>query len=476
MPARRVRNNRGEPNLSQIVFRQGGAGDLQQQRYREFYQRSITSTRYVDENCLRDLGMLDTVQRLLDKLGLTKACTLNLPTYEALTLEFLSSYSYNTPPGAGMHLTGAANFRMFNTEYTVDQETLSEILQFTRGEDVNYRIPPEMDWTATSFAIWERIAGERPAGWDELLSTHIHNPCIRYFHRILANTIFGRTNNNRVNSKEMFFFHCAFARNCRINASSFLMAHIQSLVARDGTNVPFCIGGIVTSIALHLNLGDKLQNLPSLPAVFMDIDNCRAGHLIKVREEGGYNLMVRNRKVPSVILPNPAITRLTDRNNWLYDLDAPAPGANVQDIEGGAHIDEPDEMEQGPPEEDQQPPARQVASTSTRRRRRSDRAPATNDDILAAIMQRNELDAQRDERNQTQLTNMMNLMQQIQHELANQGEQVTGVITELNALTLRVGDLQDYIHQVGIPDHHVAQNGRGRARTPGRARGRGNEG
>ena len=107
------------------------------------------------------------------------------------------------------------------------------------------------------------------------------------------------------------------------------MAHIQNLVTRDGT-VPFCIGGIVTMIAVHLNLGGRILNLPSFPAVFLDINNCRAGRLIKVREAGGYYLMVRNNEVRSVIFPNPNTTNLSIAKNWLYDLNARKPCVNAQ--------------------------------------------------------------------------------------------------------------------------------------------------
>ena len=222
------------------------------------------------------------MQGLLNKAGLGFVSTMGLPTYEALTLEFLSSYFYITPTDADANLFGAATFRMFNQEYTVNQDALSDMFRFPRGDNVQYRIPPELDWNRTSYELWERISGEHNVAPEARYSSHIHNPNIRYLHRTLASTIFGRTNNNKVNTKELYALHCAFALNLRLNPSTFLMAHIQNLVTRDGT-VPFCIGGIVTVIAVHLNLGGRILNLPSLPAVFLDINNYRDGLLIKVR-------------------------------------------------------------------------------------------------------------------------------------------------------------------------------------------------
>ncbi|XP_058733047.1 uncharacterized protein LOC131604633 [Vicia villosa] len=134
------------------------------------------------------------------------------------------------------------------------------------------------------------------------------------------------------------------------------MSHIQALVSREG-NTPFCVGWLVTGIVRALNLNERLENLPSLPPLFMDINNCRAGRLIKVRQDGRYNLMVRNREVRSVILPNSEITRIDRRDNWIYDLDAPALSENLKDNQNDEdNVDEVEqEMDQGEPQPDETP-------------------------------------------------------------------------------------------------------------------------
>ena len=130
--------------------------------------------------------------------------------------------------------------------------------------------------------------------WDTLNATYIHNPAIRYFHRVLGHTVFGRVNNHKVNSKELFFLHCVFTP-IALNATPFLLANIQASCMR-GSQV-FYFGGIITSIALGLNLRDRLADLPALPAEFLDIDYCRSSHLIKARDEGKYHPVVRNKIV-----------------------------------------------------------------------------------------------------------------------------------------------------------------------------------
>lgn len=130
--------------------------------------------------------------------------------------------------------------------------------------------------------------------WDALNAMYIHNPTIRYFHRVLGHTIFGRVNSYKVNSKELFLLHCVFTP-VAFNATPFLLSNIQAACMRGNTT--FYFGGIITSITLGLNLGDRLTNLPALSAEFLNIDYCRSSHLIKVRDNGKYHSVVQNKIV-----------------------------------------------------------------------------------------------------------------------------------------------------------------------------------
>lgn len=209
------------------------------------------------------MGLLDGVKWLLRLSDLIFACTQNHPTYATMTLEFLSLYSYDTPTNKDMYLTGTIKFLMFNTEYALTQEQISDLLQFPRGGSltqvvtVHSRIPSEADWATAVFDQWRHIIGEETTSWDDLYASHIHNPIIRYFFKILYNSIFGRFNNKKLNSKELFFLHCVFAKDTKINASLFLLHHIESLSARG--NQPFLIRGLATMIAHCLNLGGNLR-------------------------------------------------------------------------------------------------------------------------------------------------------------------------------------------------------------------------
>jgi hypothetical protein len=116
----------------------------------------------------------------------------------------------------------------------------------------------------------------------------------------------------------------------------------------------------------------------------MDISYCRSSRLIKNRVGGGYYLMVNNQEVPSVVLPNIALTDVTNPNRFIYDLTAPEA---TEPSHANPSTDEFEEMEQGDHAPAQQSvplnPSDNAAGPSSRRRRR--RRPATNDDIMDAI-------------------------------------------------------------------------------------------
>lgn len=102
-------------------------------------------------------------------------------------------------------------------------------------------------------------------------------------HRILASTIFGRENIENVNSRDLFLIYCELSET-KVNPTPFLHAHFQSTSVRTGG--PICVGGLITSIALALNLGTELATLEPLETLFADLDYCRSMRLIKNKPDG----------------------------------------------------------------------------------------------------------------------------------------------------------------------------------------------
>ncbi|KAI5429770.1 hypothetical protein KIW84_034385 [Lathyrus oleraceus] len=90
----------------------------------------------------------------------------------------------------------------------------------------------------------------------------------------------------------------------KVNPIPFLLAHFQSTCVRTGG--PICVGGLITTIALALNLGTELATLEPLETPFVDLDYCRSMRLIKNKPDDKYFLMISNREVRGVTLPHAA--------------------------------------------------------------------------------------------------------------------------------------------------------------------------
>ena len=58
-------------------------------------KRKIANIRYRDDSALHTLGLFDDIYWMLDLVGWTQLSKMKYPTYDRLTLEFLSSIKVN---------------------------------------------------------------------------------------------------------------------------------------------------------------------------------------------------------------------------------------------------------------------------------------------------------------------------------------------------------------------------------------------
>lgn len=103
-----------------------------------------------------------------------------------------------------------------------------------------------------------------------------------------------------MNSRDLFLIYCALS-GTKVNPTPFLLAHFQSTSVQNGG--PIYVRGLITSIALTLNLGMELATLESLETLFVDLDYFCSMRLIKNKPDGKYFLMISNREVKGVTLP-----------------------------------------------------------------------------------------------------------------------------------------------------------------------------
>jgi hypothetical protein len=135
---------------------------------------------------------------------------------------------------------------MFNEEHEFNFNELADLLHFPHGNNVACEVPDNEQWLGAISPFWRALTAKHTESYEGNTASSIHNPTIRYFRQLLACTIFGRANSNKVNSKE-FFYLFATIRKERVNFVPFMLSHMRSLVSAKRGAITF--GGLITTIA-----------------------------------------------------------------------------------------------------------------------------------------------------------------------------------------------------------------------------------
>jgi hypothetical protein len=133
---------------------------------------------------------------MFDQLGWENAAIKRrFVTYRALTLESLISLVYIPEHGYGLN-KGLISFRLFSMDFTYTRRDLADLLGFPSGPFVFTTRQEDLIDDIDLDDFWGCISGESNPNPNEMHSQKIHNPAIRYFHKILAHTLFGKEENN----------------------------------------------------------------------------------------------------------------------------------------------------------------------------------------------------------------------------------------------------------------------------------------
>jgi hypothetical protein len=164
---------------------------------------------------------------MLDNLGLHEIFANKEPTYDRLTRE---SLIYTVHPGT-TSAVGTVCFRMFNVEYEYTTNALAGLLGMPYGEGVICEKPLDVEWALKPFNFWNKLSNVAATSFEGILASTIHNPVIRIFRYLLACTIFGRENSNKVNARELLFLQGCLT-NQRINLVPFMLAHMSAILKK----------------------------------------------------------------------------------------------------------------------------------------------------------------------------------------------------------------------------------------------------
>ena len=151
-------------------------------------------------------------------------------------------------------------------------------------------------------------------------SQMIHNPAIRYFHKILAHTLFGKEENNTIVSRDELFILLCVDQGRQVNIVTFMMERFVHLAKNNRT--PIIIGGLVTMIADAIGPLRPLYELVPFGNIRpMDIEFCFNRIIIGNIGTDTFDYLISNEVVRLFTLPNHEKMSVHNRNNWLYDLD-----------------------------------------------------------------------------------------------------------------------------------------------------------
>ncbi|CAJ2637544.1 unnamed protein product [Trifolium pratense] len=427
----------------EVIFRKG-RNEKQASLYQELSTREIVSTRYCDEACLRMLGLYDSVNFMLDSLHLNYFLSQANPVYVQLTLEFLSSLKMSTVPNSNS-TSGTINFRMFNHDYTFSFHDMADLLHFPHTHVVCEVTDDEL-WSKTFVYMWKALTGKNTTSFEGNRASAIHNPAVRYFRQLLAGTIFGRANSNKVNSKELYYLF-AFVKKIKINSVPFMFNHMRSIVTSQRGTITF--GGLITTIAKAIGLEHQLRNLPSLPISSIDFDMVKSMKLVKEAKDGHLYLMINNSVFREFVFPNPERTDVRGFNNFLYfppEDETPMNNSdNVATDRGHTFV----------------PPAHNTPLSNPFAGPSSSSRQSTIDDVLNELRAQNARNEERDglfyaiHQQQEGMMEQMNSMQtqqtlilQNQHQLeaahARQQQQLDRVIYDINDLRLQFDNFHTY--------------------------------
>ena len=227
-------------------------------RYNNLSTRTLIPNRYLDHKAVEELGISDRVNEYLDVVGWNSFAFEPKPVFEELTLEFLSTLTVEKKR-LPKNLYGSLRFTLCGQPSMVTVEQLNAIFGF-KNEGFT-RVP--YDFLPNPF--WHLIAPNSKAyDASSSKSSRIADLAVRYLHRFMAFTIWGRGGSQGVVTKnELFFLWCMLNKKA-VNTGMFLSRHLDHIAA--SVKGKICVGGLVTTLAQALHGFDPesspLQKLP----------------------------------------------------------------------------------------------------------------------------------------------------------------------------------------------------------------------
>ena len=113
---------------------------------------------------------------------------------------------------------------MHNTNYTLELAELNAIFGFPSGGERRY---PRV---FNEHAFWCRLSTSSKFVSSDSKESHIHHPCFRYAHQLLAHTLFAWGDNTAVVRKSELLFMWGKINDFHLDSGAWLARHSLRLV------------------------------------------------------------------------------------------------------------------------------------------------------------------------------------------------------------------------------------------------------
>lgn len=330
--------SRRMPNAHGIIFED----DDHIERYKTHLKRKLVPTRYVCDDTMSALGILDDVSQMFHNLGIFEFMHADVPTYERITLEFLSTVKFKLEKNWTGHVYeyfGTMSFRLYNEDYSMSVIQLGQCLRLPL---VGSGAVPN-DFSAGSF--WSSITGLPQYEPRSAKASWIQNPCFRYAQKGLAFTLFGRGDSTGVAAKRELYLMHAMVNEEPVNVAAFAADHLGTM-GRSSSGA-ISVGGMITQIADWCGCRPVLDGETPLQALGkLDLNAlCTQGMLEQSRH--GYVLVSRTRRL--FRLPNTDKTNVDNNENWLYTSVDPEEAGEDDFLAGDTREEDAPARERGVP-------------------------------------------------------------------------------------------------------------------------------
>ncbi|CAH9088151.1 unnamed protein product [Cuscuta epithymum] len=237
-----------------------GPGD-HRKRFMAIIKRQVVPSRFLCHNALTQLGLLDGMRELFDRLEMNLIFNMKYNCVDKVIYEVMSSAKVVLHDDPAEFLYDKLTFRWLNNEYSITRREFAEHFGIPAPHE---RGIPES--TLDGHTLWAKMTGERKVNASKLSISHVQHPLLRMFLKFLCNSLLGRPNNHHTRMGDVAILTLAlFHRPTEYNLCNLMWDHLEEACKKTGNIV---VGGVVMHLVSKFGYTD---NAPIHPDCLMHI-------------------------------------------------------------------------------------------------------------------------------------------------------------------------------------------------------------